>query len=209
MPNWTSNIVLVVGDKVDLQRFKAEMIPLDFDKVKPMPPELKVTSGSDRELIWQAKYGDDRTVAELPNYTWVREAGVTDRESLIKFFCDKRPDAIAEAEQYQSNFLKYGCCTWYEWHCEHWGTKWACDEFSFEDCEHEGAPAIRMHFDTAWSPSLPITERLSELYPKLAFEHTWHQEEGGGKCLRYVDGTAPVIKEPKKIKSKGKPERAA
>lgn len=50
---------------------------------------------------------------------------------------------------------KYGCKDWYDWACEHWGTKWdACDA---EITDKDDKYSIR--FDTAWcSPSLWIEE---------------------------------------------------
>lgn len=47
---------------------------------------------------------------------------------------------------------------WYDWHCDHWGTKWnACDtEIDGDDC---------IRFDTAWSSPRPIFLALSKMYP--------------------------------------------
>jgi len=51
----------------------------------------------------------------------------------------------------------------------YWGTKWEPEVFEIEILDHK----ITMLFDTAWSPSLGITEKLSELYPTLKFVHLY------------------------------------
>ena len=59
----------------------------------------------------------------------------------------------------------------YDWCIANWGTKWnACDVIVADD-------GFEIDFDTAWSPSLPVTLALSKLFPTLIFTHRY--EEGG------------------------------
>ena len=49
---------------------------------------------------------------------------------------------------------------WYEWRIKHWGTKW--------DAVHivpsmAGDDVLRLQFDTAWSPPLPVYDALLDL----------------------------------------------
>ena len=77
--------------------------------------------------------------------------------------------AKMDAEKDSSGFNAGG----YDWCIDNWGTKWnACYA---EVTQNENS--VEIHFDTAWSPSISITHRLSELFPTLTFEHMF--EEGG------------------------------
>ena len=68
----------------------------------------------------------------------------------------------------------YGENNWYDWSCEHWGTKWnACDTYmETEDI---------LMFNTAWSVPLPILDKLAELCYKHNVEFTgkWADEDVG------------------------------
>jgi hypothetical protein len=55
---------------------------------------------------------------------------------------------------------------WYEWSCEHWGTKWNAHDFHVEIDEPERFKCV---FDTAWSPPVPIWKKMGKLFPILAF----------------------------------------
>jgi len=61
---------------------------------------------------------------------------------------------------------------WYDWNCENWGTKWDMNE---DEIVLTGDGT--MMFQTAWSPSLPVTKALSEKFPNAKIYHTY--EEGG------------------------------
>jgi Ferredoxin-like domain in Api92-like protein len=55
---------------------------------------------------------------------------------------------------------------WYNWACEHWGTKWNATHFWVERDEDGHYDC---GFDTAWSPPVPIWEKLGEMFPALNF----------------------------------------
>lgn len=70
-------------------------------------------------------------------------------------------------DQWKANIEKYGAPTWYEWRCEHWGTKWnACDA----EVRDNGDASLHVKFDTAWSFPLPIFKKLVVDFPTLTFE---------------------------------------
>jgi hypothetical protein len=62
----------------------------------------------------------------------------------------------------------------YDWCVENWGTKWNTDNpyvcFTAEN-------SLIVSFQTAWSPSVPVTAELSRQFPSLTFTHRY--EEGG------------------------------
>jgi hypothetical protein len=59
-----------------------------------------------------------------------------------------------------------GIPNWYDWQCEHWGTKWNAYEASIED---ESWDRLLICFDTAWSPPEPVIAalrgKLEEMFP--------------------------------------------
>jgi hypothetical protein len=63
----------------------------------------------------------------------------------------------------------------YAWAIKNWGSKWS--EHNFDDAF---VPlGLQMSFDTAWGPSLEGTRRLSELFPRFVFGHSY-EESGMG-----------------------------
>ncbi len=49
---------------------------------------------------------------------------------------------------------------WYQWRCEHWGTKWNAYDQDIIDISYG---CIELKFDTAWAPPMPIIEKLREM----------------------------------------------
>lgn len=174
MPNWVSNKVTIrAASKERLQEVRSLLETsnqdakggcyvdrFDFNKVLPMPPELKVTAGPENQYL-EAWYG---IKGRFPlTRSRIRE---------IK----REPDSQKLAAAYKSNLDKHGHATWYTWCTEHWGTKWPanCSEASVAE---DGLSALYV-FDTAWSVPLPVYVRLSELFPEISL-HVEVDEEGG------------------------------
>lgn len=70
---------------------------------------------------------------------------------------------------------------WYEWCCKNWGTKWnACHT----EVSREGE-AIRLFFNTAWSPPIPIFNEVARRFPNLKIEGEYIDEmyNFGGNIL--------------------------
>ena len=61
----------------------------------------------------------------------------------------------------------------HDWRIDNWGTRSQPDE----PLVYVYGGEAEIGFLTAWSPSLGITQTLSELFPRLEFEHGY--EEGG------------------------------
>jgi hypothetical protein len=89
---------------------------------------------------------------------------------------------------YESNMEKYGFQTWYDFCVNKWGTKWiGSGDFNYDDTSFT--------FETAWSPSLPITEELAK---KLEGDETFihnYIEEGMGFCGKFIAGNLGGIDE--------------
>ncbi len=79
----------------------------------------------------------------------------------------------------------YGKNNWYDWNRANWGTKWNSYGYSFQYPENES-----LIFETAWSAPHPVIKKLSEMYPNIAIEHQWADEDIGYNCgeRKYLGG---------------------
>ncbi|WP_175888080.1 hypothetical protein [Burkholderia contaminans] len=188
MPNDCTNNLNASGNGKTIESFYKKYITqnkneepfLDFDKVIPMPKELDVSKNSSAEHVYDLLYGlvqyknNPAQVENMVNMFFlkkeVEESGKTPEE-LIEEILKHSPTAKEEAEQYHSNFQKYGAKTWYDWRLENWGTKWnSYDCFAETDEDH-----IYMQFSTAWSPCTPVVKKLIEDNPELAFSFSYDE----------------------------------
>lgn len=71
------------------------------------------------------------------------------------------------------NLQKYGTMNWYDWCCEHWGTKWNASETSVDWEKRE------IKFSTAWSEPVPIMSALHEDFPDVDFTWSYADEDRG------------------------------
>ena len=69
---------------------------------------------------------------------------------------------------------------WYDWNCEHWGTKWNSFDGHMEFDELYGEE-LKYTFDTAWSPPAPILMALKEKFPDLSI-HWFYRVETWEAC---------------------------
>ena len=183
MPNWVRNKVSLDGGKAVLTKLrnfmKTENSEFDFKKLIPMPESLNVSSGSD-EII-----AKDCALA--------RRKGETTCPEFEKPWANSRSfDEWADfGEIYLQNVERYGASTWYDWHCEHWGTKWnACDPWWSDD-------NTEIVFDTAWSMPEPIFAELSRRYPGIKIHLDFADEDLGNNCGTWdlPDEDSPTYKE--------------
>lgn len=64
----------------------------------------------------------------------------------------------------------------YHWNQNNFGTKWEVDynSDSFKMVK-KSKTRIMMYFDTAWSPSEPVTLAMAMKYPNLKFNHKYYE----------------------------------
>lgn len=186
MPNWCSN-KLVVGGEPTIVKAISELIGLesegimDFDRVIPMPPSLKITSGSSTSNGLEVLEGDWR---RLLTVGWFKDRLLEiygrepeSREDLIQMLetVEQQPASLGKSHQdlfhtnlieariAQQNKIQYGYTDWYHWSIANWGTKWnACDVTQ----DHIGERGFIIYFDTAWSPPVPVVEALIDRFPE-------------------------------------------
>ena len=196
MPNWVQNEIIFENasdEKVAalIRELKlateSDERAFDFNKIIPMPESLNVAWGSstDRAIAY---YVTERLTIPVEQtnlkdlvHNSFSDDWATEVVSRIKKYIDEGGtddwDKVYEAgKQYMYNREHYGCYTWYEWCCRHWGTKWnACEpDWSLDDG--------MLVFQTAWSAPFPVIEALAQKYPDLEFTHRWADEDIGSNC---------------------------
>ncbi len=87
-------------------------------------------------------------------------AGIDDGEPTLVDFNKVLP--IPEGEDYDAR----------------WGTKWnachVCDAWDWQS-EDEDYAMVEINFSTAWSPPIPVIDKLIELFPDCKFELRYYE----------------------------------
>jgi hypothetical protein len=184
MPNHTANNFTVTGPKDDVLRFVAQIkgtdSEIDFNKVLPIPDELRGTSSPSRimtqeeiDKIW-ADWREKKNKGEVGSFEMERPMGL----------------GITQAK-YDEFILKYGYADWYDWSIFNWGTKWnAYDvtEWSINEGHWNGEnSSATIYYETAWSPATALWLNVSKDYPTLDFYHEFADEGGsflGSETIR-------------------------
>ena len=172
MPNNVTNRLEINADNEKLQEImnflKGEPDEvgtpcyIDFNKIIPMPKELKIEASSSGDNGSQYILAMERkpynTPEDLESIKWI--------ENLPE---ERRKQAIQLGELYLSNQKQYGYSTWYEWSINTWGTKWNAYNQKFEE------PNI-LWFDTAWNSVTSLIGKLSEKFPNVEFSYAYAHE---------------------------------
>lgn len=162
MPNWCYNTLKVKGaDALAVKELVADGDRVfSLNKILPMPKELDYGDCPSPSFIltqamaWARKHKKDVKVLmdAFRKYhgEYLEKDAELDKRAGV-FYC-----AVAET----------GYPSWYEWRCEHWGTKWDAT-----DCEilNEADGLVVFQFDTAWGPPLVALGHLSKLFPNTEF----------------------------------------
>jgi len=179
MPNHVTNRVTfnappeqIIDILEAIKSDEQEIGSIDFNKIIPMPPSLRVTVGS-------------ISMRAMDLYT--QYENLENDENIRQKFREEnfRDDEMFEfGKLLYQNQQEHGYTDWYNWSISNWDTKWnAYDCWGDEDSDY-------IEFLTAWSPPEAILHKLSEMYPEVGFRHAWADEDIGnnvGEKL-YVDG---------------------
>lgn len=203
MPNWVKTIIRTKPSVIkDIITNYSIDNSLSFEKVIPMPSELLVEKSSRGDegialLYYESSDPDYKNkINEAYKSINVFQRNIYESE-LFKRVSNQydKDDELNEekkkiAEQYISNFEKYGFCDWYEWRVHNWGTKWDLSSFSYDK--------EKIVYETAWDFSEPILLELSKKYPEIIFDREFadeiNQENSGsvsissGRVIRQVYG---------------------
>lgn len=121
-----------------------------------------------------AKEGDNLLSTDkfIPYPTEFKELDAKAKET--RELADAGKISADEAWKVKDGFNSGG----YEWCCKHWGTKWGIFDTRITK---ETAGAIYYSMRTAWSPALPVIQRMSELFPSLKFSLRYFEMGAGFK----------------------------
>jgi hypothetical protein len=203
MPNHVTNILKFVGSQDDIDTLRAQIksvdeqgyeTAIDFNKIIPMPPSLRITSGSEVDkgiaILKFTEQGDDSKLRAMLNYPWVKAENITTPQQLVDYFLKKddgNREYLTEARIALENIEKYGHKDWYSWSVANWGTKWNAYQTS------EQGDSIR--FETAYSTPAPIVEKLSEMFPTVTILLEFADQDFGYNCGSIVFLAGNVMEE--------------
>lgn len=198
MPNHVTNRVHLYGDAEKIRELleavrydDGELGTLDFEKLIPLPEELKIQSGSMTGKAMNAylsavnprnlgfPYPDKLDPAQFAAMIsgLVSCGGIhTFQVGLSAKQCDPDPQnraaLLAAGERYVSNALQYGHTDWYSFCVAKWGSKW-----NSYDSGLMGDDTLVFH--TAWSRVMPVIAELARRFPEVEIEYEWADEDIG------------------------------
>lgn len=218
MPNWTYNIIKCkkeIGDK--LLTIKNDIYSLDFNKLIPMPEDLKLDAGSiesdsiscyylslnddekyklmkllkSKEIFFHHDYWN-KYKKDIKYYESNPDKLKNNKDNfngLIDFDDKKHFNSLAElGKQYIENIKKYGYPQWYDWCVENWGTKWNVED-DVDVSYNKNTDEYDITFDTAWSVPSGIVEKYSEFCNDEEFYWEYEDEDyDGTHILRKING---------------------
>ena len=177
MPNYVYNRVRTNRSIKNLDIFTDGNF--DFNKLIPMPEELKKTEASTDTtngllLLWQTtkekiKFGINPTqntfrlklIKDAYDSTSTRKSYdiETEWKECSEYFSklpkDRKEEMYQEGIRSLKNFEKSGYCNWYYWARDNWNTKWNAMETKIVDDK-------TIRFTTAWSMPANIIAALSK-----------------------------------------------
>jgi hypothetical protein len=183
MPNHITNLLKIIASTPErLQEVKVFIrgeedgveLPIDFNKVLPMPESLRIESDEKRDnglAILLHRNGDSRKIYEIMQYVWVNWEGITDVETLIKRLIDRGDVDFEGARQAIKNLEVHGYMDGYSWAVDKWGTK--CNAYDQKD------DGETISFDTAWRTPLSVFVALSKQFPDVEFNVKYADEDFG------------------------------
>lgn len=139
MPNWCNNNLIIKGDQ-ELRNKFAEQVTLS---------EEEADKRGQRCDILGKLYPTPQELVDTVSGWTADESVQAERE-----------------KQYEANKAKYGSKDWYDWNCDHWGSKWGdCETYMVENNDSE----LHFSFASAWSPPLQGIAQLARMFPELRF----------------------------------------
>lgn len=169
MPNWVFNDLHIEGSEEAIQKVKAQ---LNAPYTRTYESEGVVTFSNPVFAFWNiVRPPEDK----LEEYEGVHGFANGEKQGESRF-------------------------NWYNFNNREWGTKWdvgISDGQKFSDTTFsEVSPTkISYHFQTAWSPAIPVIEALSLQNPEVEITLDWEEEQGfGGKYL-FTEGSHTILEE--------------
>lgn len=183
MPNWTENHITTSNHEI-FSKFINANDNFDFNLFDPLPEILDLPVGDyeNQAIIYYVTdkltnpYEDTKYAELLSDILNVEHAKRVEKElkeTIVEKTVYEKHELYGCGVQYIYNREHFGHTEWYGWCREHWGTKGnACNT----DYDKENPTEIS--FDTAWTPPVPIFEKLCAMFPKDKIEFHCEYEEG-------------------------------
>ena len=180
MPNYVANKLTVTTTNEELlnaflNAVESEESSFDFNKIVPMPEEIKNTEEStkvsDALYYYLWRNGKEQEIYEIYTFPYTNNDYSNKRKSELDVM-------YALGERYYNIYQKYGAVSWYYWCLNNWGTKWNA---SYADINTFSNGAI-IYFQTAWSGVPELIKKLSEMFPELNIEYKYADEDFTYNC---------------------------
>lgn len=177
MPNHITNRLYVTANSAEeltdfLKSIGTKESAIDFNKIVPMPKDLKDTEESSTTDESICYYLTQTNQEELLNK--IRRFNYNDNR-----FDGKSEEELAElykkGKKYVDNYKNYGFATWYRWCLNNWGTKW--NAYSTDLWVNDTEDGAVITFDTAWSGVPDLIEKLAKKFPNIYFEYKFADED--------------------------------
>lgn len=193
MPNHVLNVLTIEGAKEDIVKVlkkikgtKKSACPyIDFNKIEPLPKELRKTKSGIESRLAKEIISDalKRSGVKLKDMNERMMADAKDKlldehlKQVTLDFIDKINNI--DLKIFFLCFIKYGYVDWYDWSYAKWGTKWNA-------YQQELVKEKAVSFQTAWSTPEPIIKTLSKKFPEVLFHIAYADEDLGSNCGEYT-----------------------
>jgi hypothetical protein len=190
MPDWVENRLVVSGDRRRIADFRDAVrgrdddgaeLALDFERVRPTPPELASgcrarDTDAARELLDEfRRLKASGTEEERAAFLFGRGSGV-----ILLDPASRRAWGLSDDESPQQSLHIWRNCAW--------GVKWNLAAERLKVSEAADGRAITFLLDTPWAPPLALIHALAAQFPDLALELTHATSHGEAGYCRYEAG---------------------
>ena len=198
MPNWVDNDLVIKGLQIELDAIEnkvrrtievegQEKVIHDIaGQLIPMPEEIRVLDGTGENVRrFRNLKGEVVKVDQMRAMSFY---SMNDEELLGEGFTMEKltEDELNELDD------KYGAHDWYAWSNLNYGTKWGdCDTV----CNRVDKNTLVYTFQTAWSPSFPMTQKIAERWSVDKIVHEFFSIENGNKGYIHFDDNGNQIKQ--------------
>ena len=198
MPNWVDNDLVIKGLQIELDAIEnkvrrtievegQEKVIHDIaGQLIPMPDEIRVLDGTGENVRrFRNLKGEVVKVEQMKAMSFY---SMNDEELLGEGFTMEKltEDELNELDD------KYGAHDWYAWSNLNYGTKWGdCDTV----CNRVDKNTLVYTFQTAWSPSFPMTQKIAERWSVDKIVHEFFSIENGNKGYIHFDDNGNQIKQ--------------
>lgn len=186
MPNHVRNILTVIGESSEVQRFQNLMCSdtnptLKEHHKKSIECQLEISKKRLEEnndiMAKMAKKEAEDTIKDINKFQTIFSFDATvpmppELNGTISP-CPKKGFVTDRQKEYQK---KFGANNWYDWQKQAWGVKWGAYDVS--DAWYVVGDGIGIEFNTAWGPPDKWLLKTAHLFSSLTFTDSWHSEGG-------------------------------